>query len=126
MLHTFSLKMAHLSFLLLLLFFVPGSGITGDVNGVYEMYGTGSQSCGSFARERKKEAYARYAAWMAGYLTAVDARTPTASILGTTDLQGAMLWLENYCNKNPLEPFANAVYALVDARYPMRFTPAPK
>ena len=125
MLHTYVFKMAYLSFLLLLLI-VPGSGIADDAHGVDEMYGIGTQSCGSFAREKKREAYARYVAWMAGYLTAVNEGTPTARLLGPTDMQGAILWLEHYCNTNPLAPFAQAVYALVDARDSKGFIPAPQ
>jgi hypothetical protein len=43
-----------------------------------------------------------------------------------SDLNGAMLWIENYCKTHPLEVFAEAVESLVDELYPKRTTQQPK
>jgi hypothetical protein len=60
-----------------------------------------------------------------GYLTSVNEHTPnTNNIAGFTDIYGLMTWLENFCKKSPLTPFAEAVKALVPALYPERTTHA--
>jgi hypothetical protein len=68
-----------------------------------------------------------YTTWSAGYLTAFNLRTPgTYDILGNTDINGAMLWLENYCRNNPLERFATAWNELFNELSPTRTTQKPK
>ena len=120
-------KTTCLWFLLVLSLLAPVPGICVDTDRSYEVYGYGVKSCGSFVQEKKNTNGVLYNAWVAGYLTAVNLTSPVLySILGKTDINGAMLWLENYCNKNPLKNFVDAVQALVNELYPNRTTQAPK
>src|SRR6266404_2495284 len=114
-LHTFKRTLVSLAFLLPLV--VPGSGMgmDADVNGKYTVYGFGAESCGTFVEARRNRKNAFYLAWVTGYITAVNKVSPTTyDMLGNTDFEGAMLWIENYCNTHPLKTFAYAVNSLVD------------
>jgi hypothetical protein len=86
----------------------------------------GGKFCGKFVEERRNRHDILYPIWVTGYLTAVNVHTPTYDILGATDIDGAMIWLENYCNQNPLKDFSVAVDAIVNEIDPKRTTKAPK
>src|SRR5438128_1255268 len=125
MFYTSRLKTIELWFLLILPFFVPLSGICADADGNYTIVGVGFDSCGRYVQETRRGPSSSfpYRGWIGEYLTAVNLSTPnTYHIAGTTDLDGLMLWLENYCNKNPLKPFYNAVENLINELYPKRTT----
>ena len=118
--------MISLSFPLLLLV-LPLAGRCVDTNGWYEAYGYGADSCGTFLEARRNKTDTNYISWVTAYLTAVDTTYPiTYGILGSLDLDGAMVWLEHYCDHNPLSQFAIAVYSLVDELYPQRITQQPR
>jgi hypothetical protein len=54
---------------------------------------------------------------------AYNALTPdTADILGGTDLSGAMLRLQRYCEAHPADSLAQAMLALTAELYPGRRT----
>src|SRR5215468_9346233 len=102
MLHPLRIKMISLSFLLLLLV-TPLAGRCVDTNGRYVAYGYGANSCGSFVEARRTNTDTNYISWVTGYLTAVDTTYPiTYGILGSSDIDRAMVRLENYCHQNPL------------------------
>ena len=124
-LYTLKRTLVSLAFLLLV---VPGSGMGTDADGRYEVYAFGLHSCGTFVEARRNRDDFLFATWFTGYMTAVNQLSHTAySMLGTSDIEGAMLWIENYCRKNPLEPFAVASHALLLFElYPKHFTKAPK
>ncbi len=116
-------------FLLVVPSVVPLSGLGMDARGEYTILGIGNEACSKFVRERQQSIGAypdhRYLYWVTGYLTAVNAQTPnTNNIAGFTDIYGVMTWLETYCKKSPLTPFAEVVKALVTALYPERTTQA--
>jgi hypothetical protein len=92
-------------------------------------FGEGTASCGEFLQaaeaERKErpptarptEVYNRhYGSFMHfadGFLTGANVWDTTHSLLGkSTDAQGRMAWIENYCRAKPLDPFSNAVIGL--------------
>jgi hypothetical protein len=55
-----------------------------------------------------------YRGWLSGYLSSYNRyAVDTYNILGRSDLEGAMLWVENYCKAHPLESFSDAVSSLV-------------
>ena len=102
LLSTSRLKIVSLALLLLLLLILPGSGICIDVNGTFMSLGLGPDSCGKFmeAKRSNNNAAVAYLAWVSGYLTGANVIAPnTYNILGTTDMDGAMLWIENYCQQ---------------------------
>jgi hypothetical protein len=84
-------------------------------------------SCGQFIDDRKTNMDAPDRLWLAGWLSAYNALMPhTFNILGSDDLAGAMLWIENWCRQNPLKGMPEAAWALTMALYPTRQTVAPK
>ena len=113
-LHPLRIKMIALSLLLLLLV-IPLSGRCVDTNGRYVAYGYGADSCDSFLEARRTKTDTNYISWVTGYLTAVDTTYPiTYGILGSSDLDRAMVWLENYCAQHPLRQFAFNDHALTN------------
>lgn len=91
-------------------------------NGQYTAQG--SASCGKhleYAREKDGWAYTSQLGWVAGYLAATNFYLPdTTNILGNTDLQSVMVWLENYCRKHPLKHLASGMEELVIELFPNR------
>jgi hypothetical protein len=60
-------------------------------------------------------------------LTAYNRLNPNSfNIEGNSDRDSLLLWLENYCKKNPLEAFPVAVANLTDTLYEKRTRTAPK
>jgi hypothetical protein len=76
----------------------------------------GATSCSSYVEQRKDQkssAYNDTAMWVSGYLIAYNyLASDAASVLGNTDLNGVMLWLENWCRANPLKNVADGMEAL--------------
>lgn len=82
-------------------------------------YGYGHTTCGHFLEARQQPESAErdgYAVWLGGFMTAVNIGGPNHNVLRSEDLDGALYWLEDYCRKHPLENFAEAARALVQAR----------
>ena len=112
-----------------LLMLASASGWTSDRNG--EMWIQGDTTCGQYTDARAGRATPKYdealviriAAphWLAGFLTAYNMLTPdTYNILGNSDLQSALIWLDNFCKANPLENISAGAAALVTELYPKR------
>ncbi len=92
-----------------------------DTSGKFIVLGVGSESCGKFVQERRQGRDNVYRGWVTGYLTAINLSTPnTYNILGSTDLDGILLWLENHCGQQPLDSVASATEALVMELMPNR------
>ena len=67
-----------------------------------------------------------YRHWLTGYLTAVNKLTHnTVDMRGTTDTDGILGLLEQYCLKHPLHSFSRAVEFLVTDLHPKRLTHMP-
>ena len=100
---------------LLLAVFLIGSGTAWG----YSAFGNGATSCGAWT-EAKAEASGRdrriYHAWVNGYLTAygfwVEDRSSPLSLI---EPKGALAWIDNYCQENPLKAVAHAARMLIDA-----------
>jgi hypothetical protein len=113
--------------LMLLLFFVPLAGRGSDVKGNYVALGFGSEACQTFLQARSNGLDLPYRHWLTGYLTAVNKLTKdTVDMRGTTDIDGMLLSLAQYCIKNPLHSFSRAVEALVKELYPKRMIAMPQ
>ena len=113
----------------LLAFSAPG--YSDDVN--RDFYGYGSLSCGIWHEIRqnwktKTNANAFGAAfWISGYITAYNTMTPdTWDILGNTDMDSVYLWIDKFCQENPLGHLASAMQDLTDELYPNRTVKAPE
>jgi hypothetical protein len=82
-----------------------------------------ARSCADYLQDQQARgfAYNADAAWVAGYLTAYNALTPdTGDILGSTDMSGAMLWLQDYCKAHPSQGLAAGTAALTAELQPRR------
>jgi len=83
-------------------------------------YGSGFKPCRSYieAREPQSMDTAEFIDWLGGYLSGVNAISLKYNdILGASQLTQAVYWLDEYCSSHPVEPFAVAVGALVDASH---------
>ncbi len=106
----------------------------GDKNGYFQsVIGKDERTCGSYVLARDEgrrgsfEKQNNFATWLAGYLTGYNQLMPdTYDIKGNSDMNSLLLWLENYCKKNPLEDFISAVDMLVNELHPKRHKQAPK
>jgi len=105
-----SLRISALAALLLVSSVLPAIAV--DSDGVYSAFGIGIESCGTYIDAQSHGNNVDYAHWLGGYVTAYDAlNVGPRNILKGTDIKGAMLWLENYCNSHPTEDFVDAVLA---------------
>ena len=83
-------------------------------------YSAATTSCGEFIESRKVIGNDHdYRIWLDGYFTAVNKYAEGITIHeGAIDVKNGhdnkslMLWLENYCNENPLDNFLQATFAL--------------
>jgi hypothetical protein len=98
--------------------------------GNYATYGHGGNSCGAYLevlnKGRSGHGYSEeneYIDWARGYLSGYNRyMSNTYSILGQTDLEGSMAFIEKYCRENPLSQFGEAVEKLIIRLYPNRRT----
>lgn len=94
-----------------------------DENGRYWIYGVGRQTCQSYLAARKAGGIAEtsYKNWISGYLTSTNQSSEdTYNLLGNTDFQGAMVWLDNYCLKNSDNTIYMGMANLAAVMYPNR------
>ncbi len=119
----------------LAMFFLPATVNAADIDGAYNVtFGEEKMgSCGQYVTARDEERRGKYRkinthiTWIFGYLTAYNRQTPdTYDIKGQTDTEAMLLWLENYCKKNPLDDFADAMELLTDELHPKRIRKKPK
>jgi hypothetical protein len=125
-LYTIRLTTAYLVVPILLLVCMPSSGSSSDAKGNYVALGFGLASCQTFLQARSNGLDLPYRHWLTGYLTAVNQlTTDTVDIRGTTNIDG-MLWsLEQYCIKHRQHSFSRAVGFLGADLYPKRRTHMP-
>ena len=94
-----------------------------DEKGRYWIYGVGRQTCETYLDVREKGGFAEssYKNWISGYLTSSNrASEDTYNLLGNTDFQGALSWLDDYCTKQPQNTVYMAMANLVAVMYPDR------
>jgi hypothetical protein len=97
-------------------FLITGSSTTARRAVEATIYGAGFKSCGTYldAREKQNPDEVAFIDWLGGYLSGVNAMSlSTNNILGSSDLTGAIYWLDDYCRANPGTRFAVAVDARV-------------
>lgn len=84
-----------------------------DEHGRYWIYGVGRQVCQTYLDARHNGGYSEisYKNWISGYLTSANRSSDdTYNLLGRRDFQGAMVWLDRYCKKQP----NNTIYMAMD------------
>jgi hypothetical protein len=127
MLRTARPTLAYLFVPIILMMSMPVSGSSSDVKGHYVALGFGLESCQSFLQARSNGLDLPYRHWLTGYLTAVNKLTKnTVDIRGTTDIDGMLWLLEQYCIKHRQHSFSRAVASLVTDLYPKRIRHMPQ
>jgi len=94
-----------------------------DKNGRYWIYGVGSQNCETYLEARNNGGLSEisYKNWVSGYLTSSNRSSEdTYNLLGETNFQGALSWIDMYCGKNPKNTVYMAVANLSAVYYPKR------
>src|SRR5256712_1909578 len=126
MLHIARLTTVHFVVPILVLLVMPLSGSSRDAQGNYMALGMGLESCQTFLKARSNGLDLPYRHWLTGYLTAVNKLTKaTMDIQGTTEIDGLLWWLDQYCIKYRHHSFSRAVESLVTDLYPKRMTHMP-
>lgn len=112
------------SMVLLLLAIVPSLPVlAADEHGLYWIYGVGRQNCSTYLAARKAGGFEEisYKNWIMGYLTAVNQSTAqTYDILGESDIQGALSWLDHHCEKYRTDTIYMAMPNMLAVMYPQR------
>jgi hypothetical protein len=101
---------------------VAGQGWSEEAMSV--VFSTGTKSCGEYLRAAEAERKARpvhpeansiysmdyldFASYADGFLTGAN-MSPMSTAGGNTDLWGRIAWLDDYCRRNPLEMYINAL-----------------
>jgi hypothetical protein len=79
-------------------------------------YGAGLKSCSVYLsdREQQNADEVAFVDWISGYLSGVNsAANHTNSMLGDTNLKGAVYWLVKYCHAHPDSSVAGAMHVLL-------------
>jgi len=108
--------------LIALSLYLPASRAA-DTHGRYWIYGVGRQICSTYMEARKNGGIAEisYKNWVGGYLTAINqVQDDTYNIVGESDFQGAMVWLDSYCKKHPNNTITMAIANMTAVLYPRR------
>ena len=94
-----------------------------DKDGRYWIYGVGRQTCETYLEARKTGDYSEisYKNWISGYITASNRSLEnTYTLLGENDFQGALSWIDHYCEKNGKNSIYMAVENMRAVYYPSR------
>lgn len=125
---------------LLLVFALGGNARAGSSTGSYARFGL--FSCADFLNRYSAEVAARNAYggsgdrlytpdyialkyYVNGWLSAYNMMAMDTYNIVPNGSDGAILWLINYCNKNPLNTFDDGLQALIKEAYPSRQQNAP-
>ena len=73
----------------------------------------GGASCGTWVKESKVEGWPRLVnrSWLMGYLSGLVVES-NRDVLRGTDAESLYLWVDNYCQSNPLKDIDDAGYIL--------------
>jgi hypothetical protein len=86
---------------------IPTSASAITAEGRYNAQGYGTKSCGAYTEARKVHEsleVAVYTTWLTGFITAMNHEiSDTYNLAGSTDVEGLMGWLDNWCRQHPTE-----------------------
>jgi len=84
----------------------------------------GARTCGIWIRDHKeKDGWPPIVieTWITGYIAAYNTYNPDVyNILGSTDMQSVYLWMDKYCQENPLSNIAHGMIVLTNELWPNR------
>jgi len=114
--------MKRLSLIVLVLCFTFAAPVMArDKNNRYEVQG--GSSCGEWVKNRKEDDWISLAnqTWISGFITAFNDFVPDVySILGNTDKDSVHLWMDKYCQENPLKSVTSGMHDLTIELWPNR------
>ncbi len=79
--------------------------------------GSGAASCGTWNadRQRNQPLSQQSQAWVLGFVTAYNVYQRSAGNMSIpTDTRRLMVWVDNYCDANPLKDIVDAAKTLID------------
>ena len=99
------------------------SAVAADADGAY--WSQRPESCREVRRllssQERTPALMNLRGWVAGYITAFNRQTPeTYDILGLTDFEAALSFIDGYCKAHPLDNLTKAMESLTEDLYPRR------
>lgn len=102
---------------------LPAVSMAADADGSYGSLRP--ESCREFRRvqgsEERTPAQMNVRGWIAGYITAFNRQTPeTYDILGVTEFDAALRFIDGYCKAHPLDNLTAAMEALTEDLYAKR------
>jgi hypothetical protein len=80
-------------------------------SGKYMVYGPGTSSCGQWVAARRSRQWYEQGVWVLGFVSGYGYSGPA---MAHTDAEAIASWIDNYCQKNPLESIAEAAGRLVE------------
>jgi hypothetical protein len=97
------------------------STLAADKDGNYAVWGVGAKSCFHFTQAQGQPDAEAYRDFAMGYLTAYDALTEdTYSIGAGKDLDQVMAWITDYCTKQQVHGFEQALAEFTVEQHPQR------
>jgi len=99
------------------------SASAADADGAY--WSQRPESCREFRRvqssDERTPASMNIRGWIAGYITAYNRQTAdTYDVLGITDFDSALRFIDGYCKAHPLDNLTAAMEALTESLYATR------
>jgi len=92
------------------------ANIAAQDNGPMALVGVGARSCGKFVAETKDDENIRaaYFFWAQGFLSGLNQKylVRFESSTDLADHNALRLWVENYCEENPLDSYYVATFKL--------------
>ncbi|TAM14225.1 MAG: hypothetical protein EPN56_11745 [Rhodanobacter sp.] len=79
----------------------------------YTTYGVGNGSCGEWLHDRKSNGWFQTGEWVLGYVSAYGYYGDYQ--LKHVDSEAMAAWIDNYCQKNPLDSIETATQHLIEA-----------
>jgi len=114
--------MKQLSLIVLVLSFaITTPTMADDAEGAYSVQAP--ISCGNWVEHSKEDDWTNTANhyWVVGYITAYNRLTPDVyNIMGDTDAPSVYLWMDKYCQENPLNLLADGMVHLIVELWPNR------
>ena len=102
---------------------VPAAAMAADAEGAYGSLRP--ESCREFRRvtasDERTPSLMNIRGWIAGYITAYNRQTPdTYDVLGVTEFDAALRFIDGYCKAHPLDNLTAAMEALTEDLYAKR------
>jgi hypothetical protein len=109
------------------LFMATGtSASANDAKGNHAVWGLGQSSCNGYNKARADQNFGDFKNYLMGYVTAYNTvASDTYSVSGSTNLDGLLTRIDEYCRKTPTDSFEHALSILVAELHEQRSRQAP-